>query len=162
VLAAVDTGKNERHCLIDIKEAAAPAAPRSLIGDLPADNAHRVVEGAQHLSPFLGGRMLSATLLGKAVFVREILPQDLKIEIQHISITNAEDIAKFLAGVVGRAHARQLNAAARKAWSAELQRNRSKSLNAPSWLWNSVVALIAMHEAAYLNHCRRYALENAT
>ena len=106
--------------------------------------------------------MLSATLLGKAVFVREILPQDLKIEIQHISITNAEDIAKFLAGVVGRAHARQLNAAARKAWSSELQRNRSKSLNAPSWLWNSVVALIAMHEAAYLNHCRRYALENAT
>ena len=54
VLVAVGTGKDERHCLMDIKEATAPVAPRSLIGDLPTDNAHRVIEGAQKLSPFIG------------------------------------------------------------------------------------------------------------
>ena len=34
---------------------------------------------------------------------------------------------------------------------------RSKTLNAPSWLWSSVVELIAFHEKAYLEHCRRNA-----
>jgi len=34
----------------------------------------------------------------------------------------------------------------------------SKSLDAPSWLWSSVVELMASHESAYLEHCRRYAL----
>jgi uncharacterized protein (DUF2252 family) len=28
-------------------------------------------------------------------------------------------------------------------------------------LWSSVVELIALHEAAYLDHCRRYALAEA-
>jgi uncharacterized protein (DUF2252 family) len=35
------------------------------------------------------------------------------------------------------------------------------SLDAPSWLWTSVVDLIAGHEAAYLEHCRLYALSSA-
>jgi uncharacterized protein (DUF2252 family) len=43
-------------------------------------------------------------------------------------------------------------------WLGELQRNRSKTLDTPSWLWNSVVDLVSAHEAAYLQHCRRYAL----
>jgi uncharacterized protein (DUF2252 family) len=38
-----------------------------------------------------------------------------------------------------------------------LDRNRSKTLDAPSWLWLSVVELMGSHEAAYLDHCRRYA-----
>jgi uncharacterized protein (DUF2252 family) len=29
-------------------------------------------------------------------------------------------------------------------------------LDAPSWLWSSVVAL-SNHEVAYLEHCRKYA-----
>ena len=62
---------------------------------------------------------------------------------------------------VGRGHARQLGALDRQAWLAELSRNRSKSLDAPSWLWNSVVALVAAHEGAYLEHCRRWALADA-
>jgi uncharacterized protein (DUF2252 family) len=47
-------------------------------------------------------------------------------------------------------------------WSEELQRNRSANLDAPSWLWSSVVDLIASHEAAYLEHCRRYAVDMAS
>jgi uncharacterized protein (DUF2252 family) len=158
VLVAIGADEDERHCLMDIKEATPPVAPHSLIGDLLPNNAHRVVEGARHLSPFLGDRMMSAMLLEKPVFVREIMPQDLKIEIKQIAIDDAKQMAMFLAHIVGRAHARQLSTSDRKIWLAELQRNRSKSLDVPSWLWKSVVDLIAAHEAAYLNHCRRYAL----
>jgi uncharacterized protein (DUF2252 family) len=47
---------------------------------------------------------------------------------------------------------------AQKAWQATLRRNRSKDLDAPSWLWSSVVELVVRHETAYLEHCREYAL----
>lgn len=57
--------------------------------------------------------------------------------------------------VLDAAYARQLNASDRASWPAEL-RSRSGTLGAPSWLWNSVVDLAAAHEAAYLQHCRRY------
>ena len=63
--------------------------------------------------------------------------------------------------MVGRAHGRQMDEFTRKRWAAELARNRSKTLDAPSWLWTSVVELVASHEAAYLEHCRRYALGQA-
>jgi hypothetical protein len=106
----------------------------------------------------LGGRMQSANILGKDVFVRELLPQDLKLEIEALSVDEAKDVAEFLARVVGRAHNRQMSGPERKKWLAEIKRNRTKSLDAPSWLWNSVVDLVGIHEAAYLQHCRRYAL----
>jgi uncharacterized protein (DUF2252 family) len=159
-LVAIDEGKAERHCLMDIKEAVTAAAPRGT-QEMPRDNAQRVVAGASHLSPFLGGRMKAARLLDKSVFIRELLPQDLKLEIEQLTLEEAVEMAEFLAHVVGRAHARQLSAADRKSWCAELRRNRSKSLDAPSWLWNSVVDLVALHEAAYLQHCRRWALADA-
>jgi uncharacterized protein (DUF2252 family) len=161
VLVGIGKGKNERHCLIDVKEAIGAAAPHSTTAAMPCDNGERVVTGARHVSPFLGGRMLSSHLLGKAVFIRELLPQDLKLEIERLSREEAVGVAEFLAHVVGRAHARQMDGSERKRWLAELKRNRSKSLDAPSWLWNSVVALVATHEAAYLEHCRRYAMGDA-
>ena len=161
VLVAIAKGKSERHCLMDVKEATAPAAPRSMTADMPRDNAERVVTGARNLSPFLGGRIIPARLLDKAVFVRELLPQDLKLEIEHLSRGEAMAVAEFLAHVVGRAHARQLGGAERKSWLSDLQKNRSKSFDAPSWLWTSVVDLAGVHEVAYLEHCRRYALADA-
>lgn len=105
--------------------------------------------------------MMADRLVGKPVFLRELLPQDLKLEIEQLTQMEAMEMAEFLARIVGRAHARQLNHSERKRWLVELQRNRSKSLDAPSWLWNSVVDLVSAHEAAYLNHCRRYAMEDA-
>ena len=161
VLIAIGKGKNERHCLMDVKEAIAAAAPHSATASMPGDNAERVLTGARNLSPFLGGRMLAAGLMGKPVFIRELLPQDLKVEIERLSRDEALGIAEFLAHVVGHGHARQMDASGLRQWRAELRRNRSKSLDAPSWLWNSVVDLAAAHEAAYLQHCRRYALEAA-
>jgi uncharacterized protein (DUF2252 family) len=46
----------------------------------------------------------------------------------------------------------------RRSWLDELGRNRSKTLDAPSWLWSSIIDLVGTHEVAYLEHCRRYAL----
>jgi hypothetical protein len=56
------------------------------------------------------------------------------------------------------AHSRQLGTSTRDKWSKELARNRSKTLEARSWLWSSVVAALGLHETAYLEHCRRLAM----
>jgi uncharacterized protein (DUF2252 family) len=160
VLLAIGKGKAERHCLMDVKQAIGAAAPHAADVPMPDDDAERVVLGARNLSPFLGERMLAAKLLGRSVFIRALLPQDLKVEIEALTSDEAVEVAAFLARVVGRAHARQMGTADRARWAAELRRNRSK-LDAPSWLWNSVVDLVALHESAYLEHCRRYALVDA-
>ncbi len=161
VLVAIGQGKQERHCLMDVKEAIKAAAPRSDGAPMPDDNGERVVTGARHLSPFLGSRMVPSRMLDRSVFVRELLPQDLKLEIEHLSQDEAMRVAEFLAHVVGRAHARQMGVGERAAWLAELNRNWSATLEAPSWLWNSVVDLVGVHESAYLEHCRRHALAEA-
>ena len=148
-------------CLLDIKEATAAAAPRASHVSMPRDNAQRVVEGARHLSPHLGRRMLAARINERAVVVRELMPQDLKLEMEQLTRKQAVRAARYLAQVVGAAHARQMDLQARDAWAAELTRRTSKTLDAPSWLWASVVDLVAAHEAAYLEHCRRYALSDA-
>jgi uncharacterized protein (DUF2252 family) len=159
-LVGVGAG-DDRLCLLDIKEGVTAAAPRDPDADMPRDNAKRVVAGARALSPNLGERMIAGRLLGKAVVVRELLPQDLKIEIDTLSSQDAMAIAFYLAGVVGTAHGRQMRRETRDPWLGELARNRAKAIDAPSWLWNSVVDLVATHEAAYLEHCRRYALGKA-
>jgi len=73
-----------------------------------------VVEGALHLSPHLGRRMVAGQIKSRSVFIRELLPQDLKIEIDRLTIEDAMKAASFLAGVVGKAHARQMNEKNRK------------------------------------------------
>jgi uncharacterized protein (DUF2252 family) len=153
--------KNNELCLIDIKEAVAAAAPHSVGNYMPRDHARRVVEGARKLSPFLGQRMLSWRFSGSPVVLRELLPQDLKLEMDQLTRDEAIGAARFLASVVGQAHAKQMDEKSRKAWAAELGRHRSKSLDAPSWLWTSVVELVASHESAYLEHCRQFAMKAA-
>jgi uncharacterized protein (DUF2252 family) len=158
VLLGVGKGnKADDYCLFDIKEAVAAAAPRAPHKKMPRDNAERVVAGALQLSPYLGERMRPARLLNRSVFLRELLPQDLKLEIDQLTRAEAVGAARFLAGVVGTAHARQMDAPTRKQWRNTLARNRSRKLDAPSWLWSSVVALMVSHEASYLEHCRQYA-----
>ncbi|MBV8578956.1 MAG: DUF2252 family protein, partial [Acetobacteraceae bacterium] len=74
-----------RLCLMDIKEPVPAAAPHGSNADIPEDDAVRVVSGACHLSPALGKRMLAARLLDRPVVIRELLPQDLKVEINRLS-----------------------------------------------------------------------------
>jgi uncharacterized protein (DUF2252 family) len=158
VLLRVGPSKDKEYCLVDIKEAVRAAAPATKNTDMPKDFAKRVVTGACNLSPFLGERMLAAKFLSRPVVLRELMPQDLKLEMDRLTREEAVAAASFLAGVVGKAHTRQMDVATRKRWVAELGRNRSKNLDAPSWMWRSVVELIANHETAYLEHCRRYAM----
>jgi uncharacterized protein (DUF2252 family) len=148
----------ENLCLMDIKEAISPAAPRYPRVRMPRDNGARVVEGAHHLAPNLGQRMIASRFLDRAVFLRELLPQDLQLEIEQLTRSEAKNVARFLGRVVGNAHARQLDAASRKNWYRELGHRRSKTLDAPSWLWSSVVELLVVHEGEYLEHCREYAM----
>ena len=123
---------------------------------MPRENAHRVVEGARNLAPALGERMMGARLLDSGVFVRELLPQDLKLEIDRMTQEEAVTCADYLGRVVGVAHGRQMDAGTRREWRRALSKGRLSTIDTPSWLWSSVVDLVAAHEAAYLEHCRRY------
>jgi uncharacterized protein (DUF2252 family) len=161
VMLRIGEGARSSLCLVDIKEGVKAAAPRAPGIAMPRDNALRVVTGAKALSPNLGERMIAARFLGRSVVLRELLPQDLKIEIDRLTQAEAVTLARYLGGVVGRAHGRQMDAATRAAWRADLAKARPATLDAPSWLWSSVVELISCHEAAYLDHCRRFALPQA-
>ena len=152
-------GKRRNFCLMDIKEAVKAAAPRAADAEMPTNQAERVLEGARHLAPSLGKRMRTGSMLGKSVFLRELLPQDLKLEIDHLTRAEAVKVAEYLAAVVGKAHSRQMDIESRKSWLVELNKNRTSTLDAPTWLWRSTVDLLGIHERAYLEHCRRYALE---
>jgi uncharacterized protein (DUF2252 family) len=159
LLSVTDKGSDSAElCLMDVKEAVASAAPTSSGADVPQDHARRVVEGALHVSPFLGERMRATSILDRPVFIRELMPQDLKLELAHLTVDEALKAAAFLAAVVGYAHARQIDSETRNSWRKELAGHRTKNLDAPSWLWTNVVGLLVAHEETYLEHCRRYAL----
>jgi uncharacterized protein (DUF2252 family) len=155
VLVSVD---RDDYCLIDIKEAVHSAAPRYQHVSMPRHNAVRVVEGVSQMSPALGERIIAQRFLDHGVFIRELLPQDLKLDLDQMSIEEAICMANYLAYVVGCAHARQMDDSTRKSWRSELRLNQGKSHNTPTWLWKSVVQLMASHEAGYLDHCHKYAL----
>lgn len=160
-LVRIGNGGRPDHALIDLKEAVTPLAPRTVGADMPRSNAERVVAGAQALSPYLGRRMVPARLMNRGVVVRELMPQDLKLDIENLSRPEAMRVARYLARVVGHAHGRQMDEPTTAAWSDELNRRWPKGLDAPFWLWSSIVDLAAFHERAYLEHCRRYALAPA-
>jgi uncharacterized protein (DUF2252 family) len=160
VLVGVDHKKRKAGdiCFLDIKEATAAAAPQTRKARPPRDNAQRVVKGARNLAPNLGERMLAARMMDRSVVVRELMPQDLKLEMETLTPDEAVHAARYLASVVGEAHARQMDSSERQEWRRAFDPRNSKTLDAPSWLWTSVVDLVAMHEGAYLEHCRRYAV----
>ena len=152
--------RKDKLSLVDIKEAVPSVAPSTDAAAMPAHFAERVVTGARAMSPNLGDRMAAADLQDRPVVVRELLPEDMKLEIEQFSRREALGAARYLAFVVGRAHGRQMSHDVRVAWHHDLQ-DRPSDLDAPSWLWRAVVGLIVKHEEAYLEHCRRYALMTA-
>src|SRR5277367_594781 len=153
--------KGKNLCLMDIKEAVKAAAPQYPHVRMPRNNAERVVEGALHLAPNLGQRMLAVRLFDKSVFIRELPPQDLQLEIEQLTRDEAMKAEGYLAAVLGKAHARQMDTLTRKNWHEELKRHRRQKKDAPSWLWSSVVELQVLHEAEYLENCRKYAMDPA-
>ena len=57
LLEVEDKKGHSDYCLMDVKGAAQAAAPRAKGATMPSDQGERVVEGARHLSPYLGERM---------------------------------------------------------------------------------------------------------
>ncbi len=110
VLVGVGKKRNAENgvCFLDLKEATKAAAPRAVEPAMPHDYATRVVTGARALSPNLGDRMVAAKLDGVSVVVRELMPQDLKLEVDSLTPDQAVQVARYLSGVVGHAHARQI------------------------------------------------------
>ena len=85
-IVALRTRKgNWSYALIDLKEATASVAPAARGADMPRDHAERVVTAARHLSPYLGARMMPVTMLDRSLFIRELTPQDLKLEVEQFS-----------------------------------------------------------------------------
>jgi uncharacterized protein (DUF2252 family) len=105
--------------------------------------------------------MVAARLLDKGVVLRELMPQDLKLEVSHLTQKKTIALAYYLGGVVGAAHGRQMAPDVRASWTRDLGKARTANFDAPNWLWTSVVSLISIHEAAYLEHCRVFALADA-
>jgi uncharacterized protein (DUF2252 family) len=157
----LDGDERATYSLLDIKQAAESWAPEAARAQMPKHGGERVVMAAQHLAPALGARMSASVLLGRDVFVRELLPQDLKVELDSLTAAEGRAVAHYLGMVVGRAHGRQMDGAARNSWREEMASHRTKNIDAPNWLWTSVVDLVAEHERAYLEHCRLYALTMA-
>ncbi|MBY9062815.1 DUF2252 domain-containing protein [Sphingomonas yunnanensis] len=158
-IVALRTSKGRwSFALVDLKQAVDPVAPSAVSEKMPDDHGERVVAAARALSPHLGSRMMAVRLLGRSFFIRELAPQDLKLEIDQFSHGEAVRSARYLAFVVGKAHARQMDAATREEWRSVLEADRRGAIDTPSWLWESVVSLAGSHEAGYLDHCRRYAL----
>jgi uncharacterized protein (DUF2252 family) len=160
-MVRIGEGRSSVLSLVDLKEGVAAAAPRSADAVMPRDNAMRVVTGAKALSPNLGQRMLPVRLLNTSVVMRELMPQDLKLEVGKLTQARAVALAAYLAGVVGKAHGRQMTPEQRAEWLGDLASARSGALEAPSWLWSCVVDLLGIHDRAYLEHCRTFALSMA-
>jgi uncharacterized protein (DUF2252 family) len=150
--------KRKSLSLLDVKQAVDASAPwaAGIAHDMAPGE--RVLAGARKLAPALGLRMVAARVLDRSVFVRELLPQDLKVELDHISVEDGRSVAYYLGMVVGRAHGRQLADDERRSWHREMHTHRSKNIEAPLWLWSALVDLVGVHERAYLEHCRRHAL----
>ena len=158
-LVHVSGERKDKLSLIDIKEAVPSAAPSVDGIAMPQHFGERVVQGARALSPNLGDRMAAGDLLQRPVVVRELMPEDLKLEIEQFTRKEAVGAARYLSSVVGRAHGRQMAGDVRKGWIHELRSRHPADLAAPTWLWNTVVRLLVHHEEAYLKHCRVLAVE---
>jgi uncharacterized protein (DUF2252 family) len=104
---------------------------------------------------------VAASLDGHEVVLRELRPQDVKFELSEVTQREAVLTANLFAGVLGKAHGRQMQSDVKSGWIKDLKTSRTKNLDAPSWLWKSTVELVGLYEASYLEHCRKFALSEA-
>jgi uncharacterized protein (DUF2252 family) len=65
------------------------------------------------VSPNLGQRMLAVKLGNKDLVMRKLMPQDLKFDLDRLTQEQAVAAARYLAGVVGKAHGTQMDAKTR-------------------------------------------------
>jgi uncharacterized protein (DUF2252 family) len=144
--------KGERLRLLDVKEAASSAAPA--LEGTPTDDAERSLQGARALAPRYGARKRAVSVQTHRCLVRELMPQEKKVEIDRLARDELASVAFGLGRVVGKAHARQLSARDAKSWRADVTAKREDD-RPPRWLSRALAALVGAHEAAYLAHCAK-------
>lgn len=160
-LVHVSGDRKDKLALVDVKEAGHSVAPSAEGKTFPSDHAERIVAAARALSPNLGDRMAAGSMSERPVIIRELAPEDLKLEMEQFSRKEAATAARYLAGVVGKAHGRQMTREDRAGWAKELNTARGTNRADASWLWSAVVTLLVKHEGAYLEHCRLHASKAA-
>ena len=159
-----DRSKKQRKrrtlSLLDIKQAVACESRRGRRAQIPASrpaSASSPARGSsRRRSAVADGRGDDARALG--VHPRAVAAGPQGRARSASTPTDARAVAYYLGMVVGRAHRRQLDADRDARVAAEMATHRTKNIDAPSWLWQALVELVAVHEHAYLEHCRRYAL----
>jgi uncharacterized protein (DUF2252 family) len=80
--------------------------------------------------------MLAARFSRQTGFLARLLPQYLHVEIEQLTSDEAMKPARFLAAMVGQAHARQMDGGSKKQWLNELQQHRTPDIRRP------IVALV--------------------
>ena len=71
--------------------------------------------------------MASGSVSERPVVISELLPEDLKLEMEQFSRSEASAAARYLASIVGKAHGRQMSSDDRHAWTASYM-NASPSI----------------------------------
>ena len=66
--------------------------------------------------------MLAVKLGGKDLVMRELMPQDLKFDLDRLTQEQAVAAARYLAGVVGKAHGRQMDTKTRSSWLSQVKK----------------------------------------
>jgi uncharacterized protein (DUF2252 family) len=157
VMLRVGHGKGAALCMVDINEGVKATAPSAADMMMPRNSAIPVVT--------MPRRSRQTLVVARSPRGSPTQPWWSASSCRRISRSESTGWlgtrlwlgAAYFSGVVGRARGRQMDSATR----GELTKYRMATLDAPSWLWSSVVALMAIHEAAYLGHCRGFAFAEA-
>ncbi len=142
-----DAPRADRLRVLDVKEAQPTSTPRR--AGTPKDEAERALTGARALSPAYGGRKLAVLACGHRCLLRELMPQERKVECAALEAAELADVARGLAHVVGRAHGRQLAAKEARSWCEDVSEKRVAG-TAPRWFSRALAPLVGIHESAYL------------
>jgi len=81
-----------------------------------------------------------------------LAPRNLKLDLTRTKPARTAAMARYVGCVVGQAYGRQLDDTERASWRKTVMKGGSEALDAPSWLWSSVVKLFSLHEAAYVDY----------
>ena len=128
--------------IFDMKAEGAPSASQ-LAGQAKLAPADRVC-AAMHVCLARPPRMIGSTKLrGTSMLVRRLAPQEDKLELSRIAMTELVPLAQYLGTLLGAAHRRGASRVPKKPWSAKEQGR----------LLDRALFLAGIHEAMYLAYC---------
>ncbi len=128
--------------IFDMKEEGIPSSA-CLVRPPKLEPAERVVTALRSTLVQPPRMIGTTTLRGASMFVRRLAPQEDKLDLTRLSLTDLPPLARHLGGLLGAAHRRGARRAPKKAWS---EKDRARLLA-------HAVGLAGVHEAMYLAYC---------